>query len=519
MNPNLAHTLVLAAEASPDRVAVFHGAGTFATFAELADRAARGAHGLREQLGLSAGDRVALVMKNCPQYVELLYAIWHAGLCAVPVNAKLHASEVRHIVADSGARVCFVNSAQNFPDTVTIVAGSTEYRSLFATPGMPLATVDSNTMAWLFYTSGTTGKPKGVMLSHGNLAAMSRAYSSAVARITPGGCLIHVAPMSHGSGLYVIPYLANGASRVIPLSGGFDAAELAGLIAAHRHPGFFAAPTILNRLVEHVRRTGADLSNLAVVVCGGAPLYLEDEIAALDCLGARIAQIYGQGESPMTITAQAPAEIAAAHADGDLKALSSVGRPLPDVEVRIADAEDRPVPSGEIGEVLVRGPAVMQGYWNNAPASAATLRNGWLHTGDVGCLDEHGRLVLKDRSKDVIISGGSNVYPREVEDVLLAHPAVSEVSVLGRSHPEWGEEVVAIVVPIAGAQLSAPELDQWCLDRIARFKRPRAYLFVEALPKNSTGKVVKTALRDLLARSGPEDNANARTWRWSLAGQ
>jgi acyl-CoA synthetase (AMP-forming)/AMP-acid ligase II len=375
--------------------------------------------------------------------------------------------------------------------------------------------VARDALAWLFYTSGTTGKPKGAMLTHDNLAAMSRAYSSAVSRIVAGDSLIHAAPMSHGSGLYMVPHIAAGASQVIPASGGFDAAELADLVAAHQRPSFFAAPTMLNRLVEYARRIGADLSNLKAVVCGGAPLDVEDELAALNCLGPRIAQIYGQGESPMTITAQPPAEIAFAYSVDDRKALASVGRALPGVEICIADTEDHALPVGEIGEVLVRGPTVMQGYWNNPQATAATLRNGWLHTGDVGCLDEHGLLTLKDRSKDTIISGGSNIYPREVEDALLTHPAVAEVSVLGRSHPEWGEEVVAVVVRRARTQVSMSELDQWCLRHIARFKRPKAYLFVEALPKNSNGKVLKPALRELLAQ--PREAPNARTWRWSLA--
>ena len=249
---------------------------------------------------------------------------------------------------------------------------------------------------------------------------------------------------------------------------------------------------------SYTRRTGVDLSNLKVVVCGGAPLYVEDELAALNCLGPRIAQIYGQGESPMTITAQTPADIACAHAAGECQALSSVGRALPGVEICIADTQDHALPVGEIGEVLVRGPTVMQGYWNNPQATAATLRNGWLHTGDVGCLDEHGLLTLKDRRKDTIISGGSNIYPREVEDALLTHPAVAEVSVLGRSHPEWGEEVVAVVVRKVWTQVTTSELDQWCLRHIARFKRPKEYRFVAALPKNHYGKVVKSELRTLL---------------------
>ncbi|MFJ1257165.1 class I adenylate-forming enzyme family protein [Cupriavidus sp. CuC1] len=515
MNPNLAQMLVRTARAYPDQAALFLGTEPLCTFEQLTDRVARCACGLRDWLGLRGGERVALIMKNCPQYVELLYGIWHAGLCAVPINAKLHPREINGILQDTGACLCVVTDVEAELGTRTIVVGSTDYHALFAGPGMPVTDVAEDALAWLFYTSGTTGKPKGVMLSHRNLTAMSRAYASAVTRVAPGDSLIHAAPMSHGSGLYVVPHIAEGASQVIPPSGGFNVAELVGLVAAHQRPSFFAAPTMLNRLVEYARRTRADLSSLKAVICGGAPLYVEDEVAALECLGPRIAQIYGQGESPMTITAQSPHEIARAHAAGDLKALASVGRTLPGVEIRIADAEDRALPVGEIGEVLVRGPAVMQGYWNNPEASAATLRNCWLHTGDVGCRDEHGQLTLKDRSKETIISGGSNIYPREVEDALLAHAAVAEVSVLGRSHPDWGEEVVAAVVLKAGMRMSSSELDQWCLHRIAKFKRPKAYLFVEELPKNSNGKVLKTALRDLLAQRG--EQANAKTWRWKLA--
>ncbi|HJW25521.1 MAG TPA: AMP-binding protein [Rhodocyclaceae bacterium] len=500
MHANLAHQLIRTAWAHPDGAALFAGTTRVATFAQLADRAARCARGLRLDLGLAAGDRVALVMKNCPQYVELLYGIWHAGLCAVPINAKLHPREIDYILRDSGARVTFVTEGMEAGNAIAV--GSPAYEELFAGPGLPVAEVGGADLAWLFYTSGTTGKPKGVMLSHRNLAAMAEAYYGAVTHVAPDDRLIHAAPMSHGSGLYIVPYIAAGAAQVVPPSGGFDAEELSALVAAHPRAGLFAAPTMLNRLVEHVGKSGADLANLKVVVCGGAPLYLEDALAALDCLGPKVAQIYGQGESPMTITAQSASQIATARASGDFDGLASVGRPCPGVEVCIADADDNPLPAGAIGEVLVRGATVMAGYWHNPEASAATLRNGWLHTGDVGCLDDRGRLTLKDRSKDVIISGGSNIYPREVEDALLGHPGVAEVSVLGRRHPDWGEEVVAIVVPRPGTAVGERELDQWCLTRIARFKRPKAYLFLDELPKNSTGKVLKTALRGLLAGAG-----------------
>jgi long-chain acyl-CoA synthetase len=222
-------------------------------------------------------------------------------------------------------------------------------------------------------------------------------------------------------------------------------------------------------------------------------------------MGDRFVQIYGQGESPMTITALSRD----LHADREhprhLARLASVGVAQSCVEVRVAGGDDRPLPVAEPGEVLVRGDSVMRGYWDDPDASARTLANGWLHTGDIGRLDEDGFLTLLDRSKDLIISGGSNIYPREVEEVLLEHPGVAEVAVVGRPHREWGEEVVAFVVRASGATLSAGVLDALCLERIARFKRPRDYRFVSALPKNHYGKVLKTELRDWLREAGGED--------------
>lgn len=215
----------------------------------------------------------------------------------------------------------------------------------------------------------------------------------------------------------------------------------------------------------------------------------------MDLLGPKFAQIYGQGEAPMTITSLSKT----LHADRARprwrEVMGSVGLPRVNVEVRIADAEDADLPSGEIGEVLARGDVVMPGYWRDETASAATLRGGWLHTGDVGALDGEGFLTLKDRSKDLIISGGSNIYPREVEEVLLRHPDVLEVSVIGRAHPDWGEEVVACVVARPERTLAAAELDRLCLGAIARFKRPRDYVFLDTLPKNNYGKILKTELR------------------------
>jgi acyl-CoA synthetase (AMP-forming)/AMP-acid ligase II len=353
-------------------------------------------------------------------------------------------------------------------------------------------------LAWLFYTSGTTGRPKGVMLTHRNILCMSLAYFAAVDAIDPHDCVLHAAPMSHGSGCYNFPHMLAGANQVIPESGHFEPAEIFRLCRRWNGVTMFAAPTMVHRLVAHTRSHVPALDGLKTIVYGGGPMYLEYIKGALDAMGPRFAQIYGQGESPMTITALSKFHLANRTHPRYEERLASVGVAQPPVEVRVADEEDRTLPHGTIGEILVRGDTVMRGYWRNPEASRETLRNGWLHTGDVGSFDADGFLTLRGRSKDMIISGGSNIYPREVEEVLLRHPAVSEVSVVGRPHAHWGEEVIAFVVVREGSTVAAQELDALCLDHIARFKRPKSYRFVQDLPKNNYGKVLKTALRTQL---------------------
>jgi long-chain acyl-CoA synthetase len=276
---------------------------------------------------------------------------------------------------------------------------------------------------------------------------------------------------------------------VTPESGAFEPDEIFALFDHWRRASMFAAPTMIKRLVDS--RAECDRENIRTLIWGGAPMYVEDALTALDRFGPRLAQIYGQGESPMTITTLSKEDIADRDHPRWRERLGSAGKPYACVEVAVADQADRALPQGEIGEILVRGGVIMHGYWMNDEASAAALRSGFLHTGDVGTFDEEGYLHLKDRSKDLIISGGSNVYPREVEEVLLAHGKVREVSVIGRADREWGEVVVAYVVGEAARE----ELDALCLARIARFKRPKDYVFVSALPKNNYGKILKTELR------------------------
>ena len=494
---NIASWLSRAGLSHPGLAAVGQGPRVAQTYGDLAGRAARLASAL-QRLGLKPGDRVAIIAKNCVEYVETIFGIWHGGFAAVPANAKLHGRELGYILEHSGARVCFATPAldsevaPHAPPSLErlIVIGSRDYDALFAAEPAPVTPRAGNDLAWLFYTSGTTGRPKGAMLTHRNLAQASFAYLTDVDATAPGDSVLHAAPMSHGSGLYMMAHVARMAVNVVPESGGFEPDEIFRLFADWRNMSMFAAPTMVKRLVDF--GGDADPANIRTIVWGGAPMYVEDALKALDRFGPRLAQIYGQGEAPMTITALSKEDIADREHPRWLERLGSAGRPYACVEVMVADSDDRALPAGETGEILCRGDVVMPGYWRNPDATAQTLRGGWLHTGDVGMFDTDGYLTLKDRSKDMIISGGSNIYPREVEEVLLKHAAVREASVIGRPHPEWGEIVVAYVVGDARAS----ELDELCLGEIARFKRPKDYVFVDALPKNNYGKILKTELRE-----------------------
>jgi long-chain acyl-CoA synthetase len=482
----------------PDAPAIAEGERVHASWATFAARSAAAAAGLRDAFDLSPGDRVAILMRNRPEYLEALFAIWHAGLVAVPVNARLHRDEIAYILEDSETAVVVADPehAEDVTGTALIAPGE-DWERITASSPAPLVDRRQDDPAWLFYTSGTTGRPKGATLTNRNLLQMSLSYYADIDAVMPEDCILHVAPLSHGAGLYGLPHIARGAASVLPESGGPD--EIAALLPRWPGMSFFAAPTMVKRLAGEPALAEADLSNLKTIIYGGAPMYLADLEQALERFGPRLAQIYGQGETPMTITALSKAD----HADRDhprwRDRLQSVGIARTDVEVRVVDDDDRELGAGEVGEIVVRGDVVMAGYWNQADATAETLRGGWLHTGDLGSFDDDGYLTLRDRSKDLIISGGMNIYPREVEEVLLRHAGVRAVAVVGGPHPEWGETVVAFVVPADGdAPPPEEELDRTCLDRIARYKRPRDYRFVDALPTNNYGKVVKRELQDQL---------------------
>jgi acyl-CoA synthetase (AMP-forming)/AMP-acid ligase II len=361
------------------------------------------------------------------------------------------------------------------------------------------ATSSPEALAWLFYTSGTTGRSKGAMLSQRNLMAMTVSHLADVESINEHCSQIHAAPMSHGSGMYIPAYVASGARQVIPASGGFDPDEFLQLCNQHPGVGAFLAPTMVQRLRLALPANQKPPAGLRSIVYGGGPMYVQELKQSLAALGQVFTQIYGQGESPMTITWLRRED----HLSHDDAVLGSVGVSRTGVEVRVVDDSGQDVVTGEIGEIIVRGDVVMSGYWRNPLGSAEALRDGWLYTGDMGSQDARGYITLRDRSKDVVISGGSNIYPREVEEALLKHPGVSEVSVVGQRDEEWGEVVVAFVVPVPGSTLDSVALHAHCLEHIARFKRPKHYVMLDALPKNSYGKVLKRSLRDLLITDPP----------------
>jgi len=498
---SLFQLLSRSARLSPDAPAVAQGAAKPVAYRELASRALRLSGGLSGTLKLKRGDRVAIVAKNCAEYIELLFACWHAGLVAVPTNAKLHPKELDFIFANSGAAAVFATDGLA-PDTGNaprIEIGAKEYARLLSGDEAPAAEVAMTDPAWLFYTSGTTGLPKGATLTHRNLLFMTFAYFADIDTLGPGDSMLHAAPLSHGAGLYALPHVAAGSFNLIPESGGFEPDEIIDALARHTKVSFFAAPTMVTRLLAAPALGSANLANLKTIIYGGAPMYLADGLRSIEAFGgSKLFNLFGQGESPMTITGL-PQSVHSDKAHPRFhERLASCGLPRSGIDVRVVDDDGRDVPPDEVGEIITRSDCVMRGYWENPEASARALKDGWLHTGDLGSLDADGFLTIRDRSKDMIISGGSNIYPREVEEVLLQDARVAECSVVGRPHADWGEEVIAFVVAKPGATIPTAELDSLCLDNIARFKRPKEYRFIDALPKNNYGKVLKTELRKKL---------------------
>jgi len=487
----------------PDGVALrFEGAST--TWAELNRRVRALAGGLHAR-GVAQGDRVAVLMTNRPEFIETVVAANLLGAIAVPVNFRLSPSEAAYILADSGAKVLvadgglapLADAARSLGDAplACVVTGegsvdAERYADVLAEGAEPPAVrIDEKDTALIMYTSGTTGRPKGAMLSHLNLLMQSFTLIRAWRIFGDDEINLCASPLFHiGAIGSVAPMLMVGATTVIMPSGQFDAAATLDLIESEGVTSAFLVPAqwqVLCADPSAPRRA----RSLRTISWGAAPatVTLLERMAEVFPHAANVA-VFGQTEmSPVTC---------ALEAEDALRKIGSVGRPVPTVAVRIVDNDMKDVAPGEVGEIVYRGPSTMSGYWNNPEATAEAFEGGWFHSGDLVRADEEGFLYVVDRKKDMIISGGENIYCAEVENVLAAHPAVAEVAVIGVPHEKWGETPLAVIVPAAGRQApTAEELAEWCRDRLASYKRPKGVVAVDELPRNASGKVLKHELR------------------------
>lgn len=499
--------LARAVREQPERLAVV-GGETRLTYRAFGERVERLAAGLAAR-GVSRGDRVAILDKNGPRYLELYYALPLLGAVAVPLNYRLAAPELAYIVGDSSAATlvfgteyaAMVESLRGqLPHVSRYVAleggvpGALDCEALLAAPGARVEPGGrrSDDVFLQMYTSGTTGRPKGAMLTHANMIA-NTLTALAERDYHAGDTYLHVAPLYHCADLelfYGMTYA--GAGNVLLRE--FRADSVLQTIARERVTITFLVPAMLNFLLEHPLLDTLDLSSLRLIVYGGSAIPEDRLRAALTRLSCQLSQGYGLTETSPILCVLPPED----HALEGPRArrIKSCGRPAHGVEVRIVDEHDRECPPEVVGEIVARGGNVMKGYWRQPEATAHALRGGWFHTGDLGFKDADGYVYIVDRKHDMIVSGGENVYPREVEEVLYQHPAVLEAAVLGVPSERWGEAVQAVVVVREGHRVNEEELIGHVRERLAHYKAPAAVDFVEALPRNPSGKVLKTALRE-----------------------
>ena len=508
---NIGKLLTKSARTFPQNLAIAYGSQEL-RYAEFNARANRLANALN-RLGVRQGDNVAVLMYNCPEMLESMFACFKMGCGAIPINFRLHPREFAFIINHSEAKVVIISPEFNevlvefhddIPQASSIISMSEaqdpflNYETVLSAESDQFedAEVAPDDVAWLFYTSGTTGQPKGAMLTHRNLLCMTmNFYADMCPGFGPNDVALHAAPLSHGSGCYALPAIGKAAANVILDTKSFDPEQVSKTIEAHRVTTMFAAPTMIKLLIDSPAVDLYDHSSLKALNYGGAPMLVEDMMQAMEKLGPCLVQLYGQAESPMTITYLSHDDHVLDGNPDQMKRLASAGIPRTDVEVKIVDTDDNELPPGEMGEIVTRSDLVMKGYWRDPDATAETLRNGWLHTGDVGYIDESGYLFLMDRSKDLIISGGENIYPREIEEVIVQHPAVREVAVIGIPDPTWGESIKAVVSLLPESEVTEMDLIDFCADHIARYKRPKSVDFLEELPKNNYGKILKRELR------------------------
>jgi acyl-CoA synthetase (AMP-forming)/AMP-acid ligase II len=513
---NLSHFLRQAARRYGGEIGFIRGEDTW-TWAELDQRVDAMAAALAAR-GVKKGDRILVQSKNGNQMFESMFACFRLGAVWVPTNYRQTPGEVAYLAQSSGASamIChcdfpeYVAAAREAAPAILFVVsiGTAEfgedYDALVAQhsgQSAPMASVEHDDPCWFFYTSGTTGRPKAAVLTHGQMAFV---ITNHLCDLMPGtthrDASLVLAPLSHGAGIHQLVQVARGVKTVLLKSDRFDADEAWGLVAHWRITNMFTVPTIVKMLTEHPSVDAHDHTSLRYMIYAGAPMYREDQKHALRKLGKVLVQYFGLGEVTGNITVLPPALHETEDAPG--VKVGTCGYERTGMQVSIQDDQGRELKAGETGEICVCGPAVFAGYYDNPEANAKAFRDGWFRTGDLGHLDEEGFLYITGRASDMYISGGSNVYPRETEEKILTHPAIAEVAILGVPDRTWGEVGVAVCVLRPNATLNEPELLAWLEGKVARYKLPKRVFFWDALPKSAYGKITKKDVRAELAVRG-----------------
>ena len=505
---NLGHFVAQQARRLSDRPAFVWGERIW-TWADFNRRVNAMAAVLAGQ-GIEKGDRVLVQSQNCNQLFESMFACFRLGAVWVPANFRGAPGDLAWMAELSGAKLLICNA--DFPEHAAIEAPEIETRlaigpadfgpdidALMETAGdpPPLAPVDRDDPAWFFFTSGTTGRPKAAVLTHGQLGFVINNHLCDLAPgLTPDDASLVVAPLSHGAGMHQLLMVAKGAPTILTTAPRFDTDEIWEIVERWKVTNIFTVPTILKMLVEAPAAMTCDHSSLRYVIYAGAPMYRTDQIRALEVLGPVIVQYFGLGEVTGAITVLPPYE----HSTGDDMRLGTCGFPRTGMQVEIQDDDGRAVETGQTGEICVTGPAVFAGYYKNPEANKKSFRDGFFRTGDLGHMDEDGYVYITGRASDMYISGGSNIYPREIEEKILLHPAVSETAVFGVPDPKWGEMGVAVCSLKPGASLDPAELDAFLRERMASYKIPRQMHIWDEIPKSGYGKMAKRLVRAELER-------------------
>src|SRR6202041_1971589 len=494
---NLASNVTDTTRVKAGRVAV-SGDNAALTYRALDEASARVAGLLRER-GLEPGDRVGLMMPNVAEVPVVYYGILRAGGVVVPMNPLLKGREVAYYLSDSGAGLLFAwhafaeqaKAGAEQAGAETIVVDGVGFPDLLATatPDFAVADTSDEDTAVILYTSGTTGHPKGAELTHANLISNTEVARVDIVRATPDDVIFGGLPLFHVFGQTVALNVAVAAGACLTLLPRFDAAHALRIVADHRVTVFEGVPTMYVALLHQPDRADYDVSTLRMCISGGAALPVEVLRGFEDAFGVAVLQGYGLSET---------SPVASFNHPGRERKPGSIGTAIRGVQMRVVDDSDHEVPQGEVGEIVIRGPNVMKGYWQRPEATAEAIRDGWFHSGDLARVDEDGYFYIVDRKKDLIIRGGYNVYPREIEEVLYEHPAVAEAAVIGLPHPALGEEVGAAVALKPGAAVSAEDLRDYVKSQVAAYKYPRHVWLVDALPKGATGKLQK---RDIVIPS------------------